>query len=599
MKSRNIFLKIILVLFLATDLFCESYSAQQLIPVNHWIYDALYTLNAESKSVSLADIGPCSVQELQLYFSKIDCEKLSQAGQDLYYQVQNYLSQKKFTLKLGPVDFGFNANLYPELLYKSNKNIDWTYGSHNQVTWNKKFYTYDENTKTWTLDKTEPVNSKYEDASFWGGNKLTTPLISFPFYLNFADIAFIETVPFISNNILYMVDPNNFTNVPLDFLAADFMQPTTANFSIGYLFKNDLGLAFQIGKEGLQIGRSLLGSVIYNNTFQTDAYFKFDFYSPKFRYNMDVVEVDHTKFAYLHNFEVHPLDWLKFGFTEGTLINDNFELRYLNPLMIMHSYHSWTEYETAFEDYVYGESHVSAYFGATFDIVPIKNLRIYGLYSQVEIQIPSELGSEYGRHLPTSLAGQLGVSYNFPSPWGGWITTGIEGLYSSPFMYYKTGPSWSWYRARYDNYKSTSNPICSWTGSPYGPDSAGFIIKGGYKNGQKWSVDLSYLFMAHGENTFNLFEETSDINGETYWVYYPSSYIDNQYSKSDTIARDMALTGNIEYKNQLTLDGRYVLNDHWAFDGQFVYTFVFNNNNILNDFEQGIQLALGVNFKVF
>ena len=595
MKFRKPFLAIFLFVFSLTKIFCATYSQQQLIPVGNWIYDALYTLKAESKSAAMADIAPCSVQELQLYFSQIDYESLSDAGKKLYYDAQEYLTQKNFTLDLGPISLGFNLNAHPELLYKSNSEIDWTYGSEHEMTWDKIYYNADG-----SENHRETVNANYGDVSSWGGNKLTTPLVSFPINLNFADIAFIETVPFVSSNFLHMSKADNFSNLPLAFDAMDFMQPVTANFSIGYLFKNNLGIDFQIGKEGLQIGRSLLGSVLYNNTFQTDAYFKFDFYSPRFKYDLNVAEIDHTKFLYLHNFEVLPFNWLKIGFTEGTLINDNFELRYLNPLMIMHSYHSWTEYSTDKEISVYGESHVSAYFGFTFDVVPIKNLRIYGIYSQVELQIPPELTSDYGRQLPNSLAAQLGAEYKFVSPhFGGWYSVQIEGMYSTPYMYYKTGADWSLYRARYDNYNFSENPLCSWIGSPFGPDSAGFILKGGYSHGQKWSADLSYMFMAHGENSFNLFSEVVDCNGETYWVYYPSTYVNGSFVKDVDTARNMGLSGTVEYKNQFTLDGTFVLDKHWSFDGQFVYTFVFNNHNVPDNFQQGVQLAFGVNYKIF
>ncbi len=595
MKFRELVLVGVFSFFCGGIGFSASYSPQQLIPVDSWIYDALYTLNAETKSASIADIGPCSVQELQLYFSLIDYDSLSEAGKKLYYDVQDFFAQKNFTLDFGPFSLGFNVNVHPELLYKSNKDIDWTFGSQHDLTWDKIYYNEDG-----TINHTETISASYGDVSAWGGHKLTTPLLSLPFYLKFGDIAFIETVPFVTSNFLYMSKPDNFTNIPLAFEAMDFMQPTTAYFSIGYLFKNNLGIDFQIGKEGLQIGRSLLGSVLYNNTFQTDAYFKFDFYSPKFKYDLNVAEIDHTKYLYLHNIEFVPFKWLKIGLTEGTLINDSFELRYLNPLMIMHSYHSWTEYRTEAESSAYNECHVSAYFGFTFDLVPIKNLRIYGIYSQVEMQLPSELESEYGKRLPNSLAFQLGAEYKFPSPhFGGWWSIQLEGIYSSPFMYYKTGADWSLYRARYDNYLCWTNPLCSWIGSPFGPDCAGFEIKGGYKQGQKWSADLSYQFMAHGENSFNLFSQVVDCNGKTYWVYYPSTFINGAYVKDSEVARNMGLSGTVEYKNQLTLDGNFVLNRNWSFDGQIGYAFVFNNNNVLNNFQQGIQLAFSVNYKVF
>lgn len=590
---KKIILSWIFCFLCLNTIISETYSKQQLIPVDSWIYDALYTLSAEQKKVVNADIGPCSVKELQLYFSTLDYEQLSEPGKELYDQVQQFFNEKKLTLDLSAVKIGFNVNLYPELLYKSNSEIDWTFGSKNSVTYTINSYKADG-----SPDGSNDKTFYYCDVSSWAGNQLSKPLLSFPVNINFADYAYIELIPFISNRFLDMARPNNFTNIPLSFSSIDFMQPTTAYFSTGHIFKNNVGIDLQIGKEGLQIGRSLLGSVIYNNTFQTDAYFKFDAYSPKFRYDMNVVEIDHTKFLYLHDFQAIPFPWLKIGFLEGVLINDSFEIRYLNPLMIMHSFHSWTEYRTEQEYDIYGECHESAYFGLSFDIVPYKNLRLYGLYSQVEIQLPSELEGEYGRHLPTSFAGQLGVEYKMPIL-NGWGSVQLEGLYSSPYMYYKTGADWSLYRARFDNYSSTSNPLCSWMGSPFGPDSAGFILKAGYNKDQKWSADLSYMYMAQGENSFNLFFKTVNIDGKTFWTYYPSTQINGSYVEDSSVARSMALSGIIQHNNRLTLNGHYTLNKHFSFDGQFIYEFIFNNNHTSGNFQQGVQLSFATEYKIF
>lgn len=584
---------ILLGLFIAFSVSAETYGDQQLLPVTSWVYDALYTLNAEQKRVTNADIGPCSVQELKLYFSLINYEELSDAGKDLYDRVQNFFDEKKFSVNLNPVHIGFNVQLYPEVLYKSNSDIDWTFGSHETYTGEKEIY------KDETKTGSEPISETYNDASAWGGNKLAKPLFSFPVYIDFGNIAFIETDPFITNSFVYMVRQNNFTNIPLAFQAMDFMQPTTAYFSIGHLFKNNIGIDFQVGKEGMQIGRALTGSVIYNNTFQSDAYFKFDFYSPRFKYNLDVVEVSTKKFIYLHNIEGVIFPWLRVGLMEGNLINESFELRFLNPLMIMHSYHFWTEYRTADEYDVYREAHASAYFAATFDVVPIKNLRIYGIYSQIELQIPPELETEYGRHLPNSFAFQLGAEYNLPVENNGLYFANIEGFYSTPYMYYKTGADWSWYKKRFDNYDTRHDPICSWVGSTFGPDSAGFELKAGYKSGSKWSADIAYNFLAKGENSFNLFYQTVEADGKTYWIYYPSTYINGSYAKETSLARSLALLGTVEFKNSIELNGFYRLNDHFSFDGQLVYTFVFNNNHVKNNFEQGLQLAFGMEYKLF
>lgn len=597
MKKKS-FIVFLLSSFFIFLLSAESYSKQQLIPADSWIYDALYSLSAEQKMVVNADIAPCSVKELQLYFDRIDYEKLSEPSKALFDKVQNFFEEKKFAFDLKGVSFGFNTILYPELLYKSNPDIDWTYGSFNTCTYDVDTYHTDDDGKL-VKDSTETVTSGYYDVSSWGGNKLTQPLIQFPISIDISDLFYFETIPFITNRAMKMIDLKKLgRNIPLDFYDMEFMQPTNASFSTGYFFDNDLAFTLKIAKEGLSIGRTITGSVLFNDTFQTDVYFDIALLNPNFKIDMNIIEVDHTKYLYLHNFEFIPIKNLKIGATEGVLINAPFELRFLNPLMIFHSYHAWTEYRNPLEYDIYRECHESAYFGFTFDYVPVKSLRLYGVYSQIEIQIPPELKNEYGRHLPTSLALQLGGEYSIPI-FNGWGNVSFEGLYSSPYMYYKTGEDWSLVRTRYDVYSSTDNPLYSWIGSPFGPDSAGFELKASYKDNKDWSVDFSYLFMARGENSFNLFGKKVIIDDEEYWIYYPSTKINGEYVEDSSLARSFALLGNIEYKNQLTLDGSYKLNDHFKFDGQLVYSFIWNNNHIPGNFQQGIQVSLAMEYRLF
>ena len=65
------------------------------------------------------------------------------------------------------------------------------------------------------------------------------------------------------------------------------------------------------------------------------------------------------------------------------------------------------------------------------------------------------------------------------------------------------------------------------------------------------------------------------------------------------MARQMSLNGTVQYTNELTLKGSYSLNEHFSFDASFTYTFIFNNHNVLGDFEQGIQMCFGAKYMLF
>lgn len=596
----------IVIFLLSFSCFSDIYNSQQLIPAGHWVYDALYMLNSEEGRLSIADNAPMPVSEFKMCFSRINYDCLSDSGKDLYEKVEEYISTRKFTFNLGGFSFGFNIHATPEFLYKSNDELDWTFAT----------------------DYTGNVNDGA--SSGFTASEYTKPILTFPLYLGFSDYVMIQTDPFVGKSYWGFVDNNNFTNIPTTADDYDFLWPRTAYGSVGAAF-NKWGINLHIGKEGLQHGRTATGSVIYNSTFETDAYVQLNLYSPNFKYNLDVVQVNYESFLYLHSFEVTPFKWIKFGVSEGTYVCGPMELRFLNPLMIMHSYGAWDEYGTSVQKVYYGEPKSCQYMGINFDLMPIKHLRIYGLYAQNEIQSFVELRSENGRTMPDSMGGQLGFELTIPGKNNDWWIGNMEGIYTTPYLYIKQSADNSLYRERFNMQDKGGIPICSWIGSPLGPDAVGFQSGIKYEKNRKWSCELNYLFVAHGTNSFNLFDDIVTIDGEQYYAYYPSvrykilREYEKELSKAETeqeiqavkekypniedygltaeeaanLARDFKLTGIVQYTNQITLNGSYILNKHISFNGQMAYTFVFNNKNIIGNFEHGIELEFLIKCSLF
>ena len=120
---------------------------------------------------------------------------------------------------------------------------------------------------------------------------------------------------------------------------------------------------------------------MYDSAFQTDFYVQLNLYSPRLKYTMDVAQVDVNRFLYIHSAEVVPFSWIKLGIMEGTLIDSDFELRYLNPLIFMHAYSGWRQYYSELEDKYYGEAHYCAYFGYSFDITLSIGKTIFTFFS--------------------------------------------------------------------------------------------------------------------------------------------------------------------------------------------------------------------------
>lgn len=588
-NKKNIFLCVIVLSIFITNTFAETYSSSQLIPAEHWIYDAMYMLYNESAEAWVMDSAPLSVGEIRQSLSYIDYEKLSLSGQKTYDRINEYLNDKKFTIDMKPIKVGFNISLNPAFMAKTNPDIEWSFGT-------------DYTGKNSIDEKTGfgPANDYY-------GNFMTAPFLKAPLYIDFCDIAIIDCQASVSKNYWGMTENYNFTNVfytPGDF---EFCWPINANASIGYVFKNGLSVNFHVARQGLQYGHTQTGSIIYNDTFATDFYTQLRVSGKKLKYEMAVTQVDNTKYLYTHQIDFTLWKWLKLGILEGTLLNKPFEIRYLNPLMIMHSFASWTQYSDPWEEKYYGESHICAYMGIKFDIIPYKNIRIYGLFAQTEIQPPTELGTPEANSIPDGIGVQMGIEVQHGDKFGGMYKFVLEGIYTHPWLYIKHGADWSMYRKSLCMTRNGSIPMCTWLGSPFGPDSLGGELTAEYKYLDKWSADISYLFLAHGENSFGLFNHTTNKDGRTFYDYYPAAkYLLNkdkwtpeQIAENERQARSWALTGVIQYTNRITMHGKFKLNEHFNFEAQLMYSFIFNNNSIEGNFQHGLEAGIAATYNLF
>ncbi|MDE5899056.1 MAG: hypothetical protein K2H09_07335, partial [Treponemataceae bacterium] len=165
-----------------------TYGSQQLLPAGHWMYGALFMLNAEAGRTTLADDAPLSIGELRMHFSEIDYESLSESGRKLYGQAMEFFSRKKFAARLGPVTLGFNVRAAPELLYKGGA-VDWTFatdytgdGENHEISAlvaGRFASKTDSDGNPWTYS----TGTAYGAASSFSGNEWTQPFITLPLYI--------------------------------------------------------------------------------------------------------------------------------------------------------------------------------------------------------------------------------------------------------------------------------------------------------------------------------------------------------------------------------------------------------------------------------
>ena len=565
----------VFILFSAFS-YAQVYSARQSIPAGHWIYDALYYLNLEQKKASTLDNAPLSIAELYLNFQQLDKEELSETGQKLYKKVEGFFERKKFLFDFSGAKFSTNLILNPVGVVRTNPDVDWTYASS---------YTDDGDYVT-----TSAMGTVY-----------TQPVAVFPFILDFGEFAYIDVQPYAGAGPFWALSSDYYAvNIPTGNNGAEFfMWPIDANASVGKEF-GGWGAELNVGRQGLEVGRTKTGSIFYNSTFQTDFYTQLNLFSPRLKYAMDVAQVDVSRFYYMHTAEIVPFTWLKLGIMEGTLVDGEFELRYLNPLLFMHAFSGWRQYSDSLEDEYYGEAHYCAYFGWSFDITPCKYLRIYGLYAQNEIQSSVELNNDFDYSIPDSYGYQLGAEVSVPVK-EGYLTTSLEGVYTTPFCYLKPTKAASLARVREKDAESYGlGTIASWIGSPFGPDAIGGQFTAEYDVPLKYKAGFGYLFVAHGRNSAGLFDKKKKIDGVNYDSFYPSAmYLQGEDPEKTRAMRTLSLTPTVQYTNRISLSGEYYFMKNLSAGAMGAYTFVFNNMGQDGVFAHGLEFTLSAKYSLF
>ena len=600
--------KLICAALLFFTLFCTSIQAAtlndtQIIKSDHWVYDAIYSLYTKSGKTCPGNTFPITVGELKFLLKQIDASELDSSTANIYKKTYDFLYEssdlgKKTWDYLDSLQKGKNSNNSQTSQNSNMKNDFLKLGAEIQLT--PEAYLKTNKDISWYTFRADP---------YFKDNFATLPIL-----IGFEDLITMETDFYYGKNLDAARSEKNWFNFPLKATDSDFLLPKFAYGSTGF-FKENWGLTFHIATTGHTIGKTQTGSIIYNRTFETTAYTELNLYSNIFSYALDVSQVDYNRFLYLHHVEIRPFDNLKFSIIEGGMAVSHFEIRYLNPFMLIHSFRPADEYkQTVLPDKYRAELKYCAYLGLSAEFVPCKNLRTYFLLAQDEIQTSTELESFYGKLLPNALGFQAGAELFISGSNNRMWKINLESVYTMPFLYIKHSPESSLFRQRKKVTEYSGGVINSWIGTPFGPDCLAFQTGVTCRNAGSWSASLSYIFTMHGEKGFDTFTDprwkfVDPDTGKTYYAYYPAvkseaisqGVLNTTLTTDDCIAeaRNSWLSGTLEYRNDLALNGSYILNDYCSFDAQFVYTFIFNNSHRLGEFQQGVELSISATFKYF
>ncbi|MDR3114602.1 MAG: hypothetical protein LBU25_03675 [Treponema sp.] len=518
---------------------------QKIVYPGEWVYEALGILSQEQGIVFFMD-SSLTVGQIRFLLYDINEEVLSPSGRVLYDRLMDYLRGfSGYTVQADGIRADIEGLVQPELYFKTNPALDWIYTHHDR-----------------------------------------RPFFMFPLSISLGSYITAEMDPYFGQNEYAASLHENHSNIPMDMVSqGDLHIPQRAYLSAGLPFGKVSGVHLSVGIGDDFFGRTRTGSIILSEYLERVNYAQLSFYSPIVRYAAEVMQYEVNKYHYMHYLQIRPHRRISLSFTEGAMVNAPLELRYLNPLMIFHSYEGWKTYD----DYNAGlnpesvapfqsnneGTRVGAFFGAKIEYHPWNYLRFYGLFAMTQLQLPVERTHWEEYLTPDAVGFQGGVEVSLPGSQGYWIF-GLEGVYTYPYLYLKEDKGWSFYK---EMVEMDRIQVRYWTGTPFGPDSIVGTFWCNYLRTQarevsRWSVGFSLVVAAQGEMASTAIFDTD--------AYRPTPAV-----------RDMVRppTGIPAYTYALTLLGTWSPLEWLHFSLQPGYKIVSNHGHREGSMEQGFELA--------
>lgn len=559
MKCRMMRFSLCLIALTFFSLTLHARGKQGLVNCGSWIYDAMTEIAMEEGRVDFSDQAPLSIAEIELYLSEADYDSLSEAGKKNYDRIVDYIAYEPPAFKADIFSISVEPEMNVEGFYKTNDDIDWVYDRYCRQPL-----------------LTTPLNVQ-------GGDYFT---LSMDVTLREYDGAAI-----LDNNYSNFIYADSKLTPDINF-------PHTAYGSVGYKFNDNAGVNLQVGMGPQSVGRSLSGSIIWSEYFTGASYANLDVFSKNFRYNMNVTEFNVDKYAYTHRLEVRLFKKLQFSIMESMLVNSSLELRFMNPFTMFHGMAPWRDYgdEDGDLDHDDPESHTCDYLAIKAVYVPVKNLRLYGLFAMNQYQTFYERKNWENDTTPNSMAFQAGAESYIPFK-GGNFHFWLEGTYTQPYMYVKEDPNWSLVRTYSENLGDKAI-FYEWVGSPFGPDTVAGELNMGYEVPGKWDVTASYLFKAAGEYSgTKLFTDDLDWGGQDKvpnrenWAY-PDSDKEGGQDRAKKQQGFSTPHGTPEYLNRVALRASFSPSPLFTISAQPAFVFIFNKDNIDGEFASGGEFAV-------
>lgn len=317
------------------------------------------------------------------------------------------------------------------------------------------------------------------------------------------DLDWRKNYPLYPGSGLSTVNPDPISNIPGDMRESDVQFPYHALVSVG-----GERWSVQFGRSRVALGFGEGGSLFLSDHVDYHEFLLASVFGHLFSYRALYLDLEswsssppEERMFFAHRIEMRPFDWLSLAANDGFIVAEKpIELRYYNPLMIMHSW--------------FVPNFGNSILNFEFAVRPLPGLELYGHLGIDQLSSAVERERGYADGEPQALGFLAGAQYvwNLSNIQ---LTSGSEWVFLDPWMYLGRTELGSFtYRRRVqaENVLPSGAKVLveKSLGYPEGPDfyELAAYTAAEFPGGHAAAVELS--FGARGENAVGRFLPPED-----------------------------------------------------------------------------------------
>jgi hypothetical protein len=453
-------------------------SPQVTVSAGDPVLDDIRYVAREAGVAILSFTPPLSRDEIETLLAGVETETLSVPAQEALRRIRERLNPPmRFTEDF--FGLSFHAVVQTEAAFRSNTAILWASGDADGVQ--------------------RPA------------------FLHLPLDFYFADVVHLNLEPTLNLDPTFNEADGRFlTNVPYQLERTDRFFPFRAFAAAGGKWWH-----FEIGRDQVSFGTARTGNLLLSDTPDFYDFARLSFFSRHFKYSTmaiqnpldlspryydphgladGVTKESVQRYIYIHRLDFKILNKVAIGITEGTSVGDApLEIRYLNPLLIMHNLWSGEDYPS------WGKKSQNMMNSSIFSIdVNWTPVSAFSFHTQIvidEFTLPWEVAGESGNMSPRGMGYLAGVEYSRAiGVWGRNFAAQFygEAAYTEPYLYVDNSPFAAFVLMRRVNRGSIKSRY-RWMGHPEGRDAVVFAAGSRFSTARlAFSADVS--FVIHGKH---------------------------------------------------------------------------------------------------